>query len=106
VLAASAHTTWLFPFERVEIYGNHAMAATEEMERVTFAKGAGAAAETLDYSGLPIEDRWGYREEDRRFIGAVCGDGAPALSAEDAAATVALVDRCYRAGATDPVAQP
>jgi myo-inositol 2-dehydrogenase/D-chiro-inositol 1-dehydrogenase len=96
-LTASAHATWLFPFERVEVYGDHAIAATEEMELVAFARGIGQQSETLDFAQLPFEERWGYLEEDRRFIDAACGEGEPAVTAADAHATTALVDRCYRA---------
>jgi myo-inositol 2-dehydrogenase/D-chiro-inositol 1-dehydrogenase len=101
--ATSAHATWLFPFERVEVFGDHASAVTEEMERVTFARGARGASETLDFAQLPFEERWGYVEEDRRFIDAVCGAGEPAVNAEDAYMTTVLVARSYaaaRAGVT------
>jgi myo-inositol 2-dehydrogenase/D-chiro-inositol 1-dehydrogenase len=97
VFATSAHATWLFPFERVEVYGDHAAAVTEEMERVTFARGARGASETLDFAQLPFEERWGYVEEDRLFIDAVCGAGKPSVGAEDAYRTALLVDRCYAA---------
>jgi myo-inositol 2-dehydrogenase / D-chiro-inositol 1-dehydrogenase len=100
-LTASAHATWLFPFERVEVYGDHAIAATEEMERITFASGIGQPSQTLDFAQQPFEERWGYVEEDRRFVDAICGVGAPAVTAEDARSTTALVDRCYRAGLAD-----
>ena len=106
VFATSAHTTWLFPFERVEIYGEHAIAATEEMERMTFARGIGQASQTQDYSQLPFEERWGYIEEDRRFVGAILGIEAPAVSAGDAYGTTALVDRCYHLAAGDLTAAP
>jgi myo-inositol 2-dehydrogenase/D-chiro-inositol 1-dehydrogenase len=99
VLATSAHTTWLFPFERIELYGDHAIAATEEMERITFATGNGSRSKTttLDFAQQPFEQRWGYVEEDRLFLDAICGMSPPAVTAEDAYATTALVDRCYRA---------
>ena len=95
-LAASAHATWLFPFERIELYGDHAIAATEEMERITCARGVGRESETRDFAQQPFEERWGYVEEDRRFVDAILGDGGPAVTAEDAHRTTALVDRCYR----------
>jgi myo-inositol 2-dehydrogenase/D-chiro-inositol 1-dehydrogenase len=96
-LTANAHSTWLFPFERVEIYGDHAMIATEEMERLTFAPGLDKPTEALDFAHVPFESRWGYVEEDRRFIDAVVGDAPPAISAADAFKTVELVERCYAA---------
>lgn len=100
VLAASAHATWLFPFERIEVYGDHAIVATEEMERISFASGLGSQAETLDFAQQPFEERWGYIEEDQRFVDAICGAGEPAVSAEEAYRTTALVDRCYAAAAS------
>jgi myo-inositol 2-dehydrogenase/D-chiro-inositol 1-dehydrogenase len=97
VLATSAHTTWLFPFERVEVYGAHAMAATEEMERITFARGLGSPAETLDFAQQPLEERWGYATEDAGFVAAVLGEGEPAVGAEEALRTTELVEKCYEA---------
>jgi len=37
--SSCAHTAWAFPFERVELYGDHAQIVTEEMEKVTYASG-------------------------------------------------------------------
>ena len=97
VLAASAHATWLSPFERVEVYGAHAIAATEEMERITFARGIGEAAEVIDVAQAPFERRWGYVEEDAIFVDAMLGGCDPAVGAAEALRTTELVDRCYRA---------
>jgi myo-inositol 2-dehydrogenase/D-chiro-inositol 1-dehydrogenase len=99
VFATSAHATWLFPFERIEVYGDHAIAATEEMERITFSCGIAprVTTATLDFAQEPFEHRWGYVEEDHRFVDAVLGLSPPAVTAEDAFVTTALVDRCYRA---------
>jgi myo-inositol 2-dehydrogenase/D-chiro-inositol 1-dehydrogenase len=96
-LTACAHATWLFPFERVEVYGDHAIAATEEMERITLSSGIAQEShtETLEFAQQPFEQRWGYVEEDRRFVDAICGEGEPAVTADDAHRTTALVDRCY-----------
>ena len=97
VLATSAHATWLFPFERVEVYGEHAAIVTEEMERITFATGDQQAALTLDFAQQPRDERWGYIEEDGRFVDAICGVGESAVNAAEALATTELVDRCYAA---------
>ncbi len=97
VLATSAHATWLFPFERVEVYAEHAAIVTQEMERITFATGVDQAALTLDFAQQPRDERWGYIEEDGRFVDAICGVGEPGVSAAEAFATTELVERCYAA---------
>ena len=105
VFATNAHATWLFPFERVEVFGQHAAIVTEEMERITFATGDQQAALTLDFAQQPREERWGYIEEDGRFVDAICGVGEPAVNAAEALATTELVERCY-AAARDAQSEP
>lgn len=102
-----AHATWLSPYERVEIYGPHQIVATEEMDRVYFCPNARAPAEGAEWSHVPFEERWGYVEEDRRFIDAVLGERPPAVTAEDGYRATELVEACYRAVRTgQPVHLP
>jgi myo-inositol 2-dehydrogenase/D-chiro-inositol 1-dehydrogenase len=98
--ASCAHATWLFPFERIEVYGDHATAVTEEMERVTFQLGLDAEAWTRDASALPVPERWGYAAEDAAFLAAVRGEAPPAVDAGAGERAVLLVDACYRAAAS------
>jgi myo-inositol 2-dehydrogenase/D-chiro-inositol 1-dehydrogenase len=94
---SSAHATWLFPFERIEVYGEHASAVTEELDRVTFALGPDGEPATLDFSERPFAERWGYRQEDEAFVAAVRGEGEPAVGAAEGYRAIELVDACYRA---------
>lgn len=94
-LTSCAHSTWAFPFERVEIFGNHCQVVTEEMERVAYSSGLGQPIVVHDYFQLPLQEKWGYVEEDRLFIGAVLGENAPPVNAEDGYRTVQLVEACY-----------
>lgn len=94
-LTSCAHATWLYPFERVEVYGAHAIAATEEMDRIAFGAGVGASAATQDFTQQPFEERWGYIEEDRRFVDAALGGGEVAVSAAEGLRTAELIERCY-----------
>jgi myo-inositol 2-dehydrogenase/D-chiro-inositol 1-dehydrogenase len=106
-LTTVAHATWLSPYERVEIYGPHQLAATEEMDRVSFCPDARAPAESMECSHVPFEERWGYAEEDRLFIDAVLGERPPAVPAEDGYRATELVEACYRAVRTgQPVLLP
>jgi myo-inositol 2-dehydrogenase/D-chiro-inositol 1-dehydrogenase len=91
-----AHSTWLFPFERVELFGAHAAVVTEEMERVQFVPGLGKPIETQEFGPVPVPEKWGYVEEDRLFVEAVLTRGTPAVTAEDGYRSVELVEACYR----------
>jgi myo-inositol 2-dehydrogenase/D-chiro-inositol 1-dehydrogenase len=96
-MTSVAHASWLFPSERVEVYGDHASVATEELERAAFSAGPRVQVEALDCTAMPFEQKWGYAAEDRRFIDAVLGECAPAVTAEDGYRATELVEAAYRA---------
>jgi len=96
-LTSVAHTSWLFPYERVEIYGAHQTLVTEELERAWFSPGMRDAVEALDCFQMPFEQKWGYLTEDRLFIDAVLGERPPAVTAEDGYRATELVEACYQA---------
>ncbi len=95
-LTSVAHTSWLFPYERVEIYGDHKTAVTEELERAWFSPGVRDQVEAIDCFQMPFEQKWGYVTEDKLFIDAVLGARPPAVTAEDGYRATELVEACYR----------
>jgi len=96
-LTSVAHTSWLFPSERVEVYGTHCAAVTEEMERAAFSPGPREQAEGVDCVAMPFEHKWGYVIEDRLFVEAALGERPPAVTADDGYRATELVEACYRA---------
>ena len=96
-LTSVAHTSWLFPYERVEIYGEHKCVVTEELERAAFSPGMREQVEAIDCFQMPFAQKWGYVAEDRLFIDAVLGERPPAVTAEDGYRATELVEACYRA---------
>jgi len=91
-----AHATWIFPFERIELFGPHQAVVTEEMERVSVSPGLGREITARDFFQLPMEEKWGYRLEDRMFLDAILGGAPPAVTAEDGLRATELVEACYR----------
>jgi len=97
--SSSAHTSWAFPFERIELYGGHSSIVTEEMERVTYSPGLAQEIVVRDYFQLDVADKWGYREEDRLFVDAVVSGQVPPVTATDGYKAVELVEACYQSAA-------
>jgi myo-inositol 2-dehydrogenase/D-chiro-inositol 1-dehydrogenase len=93
--SSCAHTSWAFPFDRVELYGDHAQIVTEEMEKVSYVPGLEQPIVQHDFFQLSIPDKWGYREEDRCFVDAILA-GTPPVTAEDGYKAVELVEACYQ----------
>jgi len=96
-MSSSSDASWLFPFERIEVFCHHQTIATREMESITYSEGLEGHHHTRSLHQLSKEEKWGYAQEDRAFIDSVV-DGAPVtVTALDGFKSVELVDACYKA---------
>jgi len=96
-LCSSADASWLFPFERVEVFCHHRTIATREMETLVSSEGMEGRQTTLSMHQLSKEEKWGYLQEDRAFVDAISNETPALVSALDGYKSVELVDACYRA---------
>jgi myo-inositol 2-dehydrogenase/D-chiro-inositol 1-dehydrogenase len=94
-LASSADATWLFPFERIEVFCHHTSIVTREMESIAITNGLDGHCELRSMHQLSKEEKWGYAQEDRAFVDSVLEGTAVAVSALDGFRSVELVDACY-----------
>ena len=96
-LASSADASWLFPFERVEVFCHHKTIATREMESLVCSDGLEGRHTISSMHQLAKEEKWGYVQEDRAFIDSIIRGELPPVTALDGYKSVELVDACYRA---------
>ena len=94
--ASSADASWLFPFERVEVFGHHTTIATREMESLVYTEGLDGRVVERSMHQLPKEEKWGYLQEDQSFIDSIFSGKPPAVTALDGFKSVVLVEACYR----------
>lgn len=99
-LASAADASWLFPFERVEVFCHHATIVTREMESLTYSASLDGHYSTQSWHQLSKEQKWGYTEEDRAFVDSILNNAPAAVTANDGFKSVELVDACYRAVGT------
>jgi myo-inositol 2-dehydrogenase/D-chiro-inositol 1-dehydrogenase len=94
-LATAADASWLFPFERVEVFCHHATLVTREMENLTSSTSLGGdfAGETMQQ--LPREEKWGYVQEDRAFVDAMVNGTEPLVTAFDGLMSVEIANSVY-----------
>jgi myo-inositol 2-dehydrogenase/D-chiro-inositol 1-dehydrogenase len=98
-ILSSGHASWLPPFERVEIIGDHSCIITEEMNRVGFCPGLDRETQVWEYYHLPMTTTWGVQEEDRLFVDTLLEDKPPVITVDDGFKSVELVEACYRSAA-------
>jgi len=96
-MASSADASWLFPFERVEVFCHHRTLTTREMESLTVSDGLEGKHYSESMQQLSKEEKWGYGQEDRAFVDSIAEGTPVAVTAIDGFKSVQLVDACYRA---------
>jgi myo-inositol 2-dehydrogenase/D-chiro-inositol 1-dehydrogenase len=96
-LCSSADASWLFPFERVEVFSHHRTITTREMETLIYSEGMEGRQVNLSMHQLSKEEKWGYAQEDRAFVDSIINSAPAAVTALDGYKSVELVDACYRA---------
>jgi myo-inositol 2-dehydrogenase / D-chiro-inositol 1-dehydrogenase len=94
-LASSADASWLFPFERVEVFCHHSTIVTREMESLSYSEGLAGGHVERSMHQLAKEEKWGYAQEDRAFIDSIEKGLPPAVSAQDGLKSVELVTAVY-----------
>jgi myo-inositol 2-dehydrogenase / D-chiro-inositol 1-dehydrogenase len=71
------------------------------MEKVAYAPGLAQPIVQHDFFQLGIAHKWGYREEDTRFVDAIVEGKTPPVTAEDGYKAIELVEACYRSAQRD-----
>jgi len=94
-LASSADASWMFPFERVEVFCHHATIVTREMETLVYSEGLDGRLVERSIHQLAKEEKWGYAQEDRAFIDAIVNGTPPPVTAVDGLKSVELVAAVY-----------
>ncbi len=95
--ASSADASWLFPFERVEVFSHHSTITTLEMESLVYTEGLDGRHIERSMHGLSKEEKWGYQQEEQSFIDSITKGLSAAVTAQDGFKSVELVEGCYRA---------
>lgn len=95
-LATAADASWMFPFERVEVFCHHATLVTREMESLTCSTNLEGHYTEQTMQQLSREEKWGYVQEDRAFIDSIVNGTPPLVTAFDGLKSVELVDAIYQ----------
>jgi len=93
---SSGHASWIIPFERVEVIGDHACVITEELNRVSYTLGLDLPTQVQEFHYLPPTTSWGVEEEDRLFVDAVIEETPPPVTVDDGYKTVEIIEALYR----------
>ena len=94
-LATVADASWLFPFERVEVFCHHVTLVTREMESLVCSSNLEGHFVEQAMQQTPREEKWGYLQEDSAFIDSILNNAAPAVTAFDGLMSVKIANAVY-----------
>ncbi len=92
----SADTSWFFPYESVEVYGQYSTIRSEEMEKLEWRIGLDKPTSVENFANLTREEKWGFAEEDRLFVDAILNNGKPPVTSYDGLKSVEMTMAVYR----------
>jgi myo-inositol 2-dehydrogenase / D-chiro-inositol 1-dehydrogenase len=100
-LATAADASWLFPFERVEVFCHHATLVTREMETLLCSTNLEGHFTQQSMQQLAREEKWGYVQEDKAFVDSIVNGTPPLVTALDGLMSVELVNAVYESVRTN-----
>lgn len=96
VISSCGYASWISPFERVQVVGDHKSVITEELDTCRYSGGLGAVVEGKEFSTLEHNEKWGYAQmHEHMFNECIFGGAAPKNSVEDGYRVVELIEACY-----------
>lgn len=94
-ITTCGHASWIFPFERVQVVGDHKSVITEELDSYRYCPGLSKTIKAYDYSKLEFEKKWGYYDMHLHMYDAL-EHKMPALNdGEIGLRAVKLVEACH-----------
>lgn len=107
-LTTCGHASWATPTERVELYGDHALLQSEDMDRARHATREAPGAPWQTFLSPDTITALGYVAEDKAFVDACLGEAPPPVTVDDAFHTIAVISAAYASlradGRPEPVA--
>ncbi len=94
-LTTCGHASWARPQERIEVYGDHALLVSEDLDRIRLTTRETPDAEWRHFPTPDTLTLWGYVDEDRAFIDACLGVAPPPVGVDDAFRSLAVLDAAY-----------
>jgi predicted dehydrogenase len=92
----------------VELYGDHALLASEDLDRARHATRETPGADWQAFPEPDLVTLWGYVAEDRAFVDACLGLAPPPVTVDDGFHSIAVLEAAYQSiregGAMLPVA--
>ncbi|HBR01337.1 MAG TPA: hypothetical protein DD738_01860 [Ruminiclostridium sp.] len=98
-ITSCGHASWIYPFERMQVVGDHRSIITEELETFRYCPSLTGVIEAAEYTKLPFEVKWGYQDMHKHMYDALLNGKKAENDLDVGIRSVRLVDACYKSAA-------
>lgn len=95
VITTCGHASWISPFERVQIVGDHCSVITEELDTIRHSPALGAVIDSHDYSKKEHNAKWGYEQMHNHIFDCLENGTAPINGSREGLRVVELIEACH-----------
>jgi myo-inositol 2-dehydrogenase / D-chiro-inositol 1-dehydrogenase len=100
-ITTCGHASWISPFERVQVVGDHASVITEELDSLRYSASLGAVVEGRDYSKLGHNDKWGYAAMHAHIFDVMKNNVECLNGYAEGLRVVECIEACHKSAAAD-----
>lgn len=101
VITTCGHASWISPFERVQVSGDHKSVITEELDLLRYSPSLGGVIEGRDYSKLDHNVKWGYKQMHDHIFHCLDTGSEPLNGSREGFRVVELIEACYDSARND-----
>jgi myo-inositol 2-dehydrogenase/D-chiro-inositol 1-dehydrogenase len=101
VISTCGHASWISPFERVQVVGDHKSVITEELDVLSYSPGLDAVIEGTNYSKLPYDQKWGYAKMHAHMFDCLENGKTAQNEINEGYQCVRLIEACYASAAAN-----
>lgn len=96
VITTCGHASWVSPFERVQVVGDHKSVITEELDTLRYSPSLGGVIDGSDYSKLEHNVKWGYQQMHDHIFDCLDKGKEPINGSREGYRVVKLIEACYQ----------
>lgn len=96
VISSCGHASWIEPFERVQIVGDHRSVITRELDSIAYSSGLDTIVQGYDYSELQKENKWGYKQMHEHIFQCLSEKIPSQVDIDAGYKSCKIIDACYK----------
>lgn len=103
LISSCGYASWISPFERVQVVGDHRSVITEELDYIRHGLNESLIVEAKEFAKLPYEEKWGYSQMHKHIFDSLEFGFSAINNVEVGERTIELISACEKSAMSDGI---